>query len=115
MPLCDRLPTLMTQAWLPQPETIEPELTYLCGQTYLKQKSFEAAIVPFQTFLTNYPNHKLTQMVETGCAQAVVAQAKASGAGELPPPNATGYTDSSITAGGRCKRLGNSLQLRYLC
>jgi hypothetical protein len=97
VPVCDRLPTLMTQAWLPQPETTDPELTYLCGQTYLTQKSFKAAIVPFQFFLANYPNHKLTPMVETGYAQTVVAHAKASGAGELPPPNATGYTENGDT------------------
>jgi hypothetical protein len=97
VPLCDRLPTLMTQAWLPDPETTDPELTYLCGQTYLKQKSFTAAISPFQTFLANYPNHKLIPMVETGYAQAIVGQAKASGAGELPPPNATGYTENGDT------------------
>ncbi|MEL6468522.1 MAG: hypothetical protein AAFQ74_02240 [Cyanobacteria bacterium J06623_4] len=91
-PLCDRLPTILSQDWLLDAETTAPQMAYACGNTFLTAGNFAAAILPYQLFLENYPDHVLTALVEASYAQAAIGEAKASGAGVLPPPNPTGYT-----------------------
>ena len=97
LPLCERVPTLLSQNWLPRLYATGPQLLYLCGQTALSQQQYAYAADSFQTFLSNYPKHELIPAVETGYAEAAIEQAKAAGSGELPPPNPAGYTQTGDT------------------
>jgi len=74
-----------------------PSLYYNCGQAYEKDGDWENAVAMYEVFLAEYPDHALASDVETALARSIVAQAKASGAGEIPQPDRSGSAGSGVT------------------
>lgn len=74
-----------------------PSLYYRCGQVYEDDEDWTDAITMYENFLADYPNHSLASDVEAALAAAIVARAKATGAGEIPPPERSGTTGSGLT------------------
>lgn len=71
-----------------------PRLYYGCGKKYEKNTDTANARKMYETFLAVYPEHALAKEVESALARIIVAQAKASGAGEISQPDSSGSTTS---------------------
>jgi hypothetical protein len=67
-----------------------PRLYINCGQAFEDSLDWTNAIRMYEIFLTDFPEHFLASDVETALARAIVAQAKMSGAGEIPLPERSG-------------------------
>ncbi len=74
-----------------------PSLYYGCGQAYEDDGDWANAVTMFESFLADYPNHRLASDVEAALARSIVAQAKAGNAGEIPAPERSGSTSSGVT------------------
>lgn len=74
-----------------------PSLYYQCGQAYEGGGDWARAITMYETFLADYPSHALASDVKAALARAMIAQAKATNAGELPAPQNIGPTASGLT------------------
>jgi len=74
-----------------------PRLYYSCGQAYATEENYAQAIDLYEQFRTEYPDHNLSSDVEAALAQAIVAEAGTSGAGEIPEPEQSGYTSAGNT------------------
>lgn len=75
-----------------------PSLYVGCGQAYEEIGDWDAAILMYENFLADHPDHALAADVEAALARSIVAQAQALGAGEIPPPARSGSTGSDVTA-----------------
>ncbi|HWQ14038.1 MAG TPA: hypothetical protein VNL77_14655 [Roseiflexaceae bacterium] len=89
-PLCGALDTLTEQQLIAAPGETMPPLLYACGQAHEVEQAFADAVVFYDRFLSEYPEHELAGEVQAAFARATIADARASGAGELPPPQAVG-------------------------
>jgi tetratricopeptide (TPR) repeat protein len=90
IPVCQSLDALVEQQILTQPAERMPDLLLACGAAYEADNQFGEAVVVYERFLTDYPDHPDIDQVEANFARATIADAQASGAGELPPPQAIG-------------------------
>lgn len=88
--LCPALDTLLDQQLIATPDQTLPELLFACGQAYETEAVFEEALLYYDRFLGEYAEHPLTADVQEAYARATIAFARASGAGELPAPQAIG-------------------------
>jgi tetratricopeptide (TPR) repeat protein len=74
-----------------------PSLYYQCGQAYEGESDWEQAITMYENFLAEYPSHSLAPDAEAGLARSIVAQAQTTSAGEIPTPERSGSTGSTVT------------------
>lgn len=95
--LCDQIDNLQQEKLIPQGNTLLPNLFYQCGQTYEEIQYFSGAIQLYDNFLRDYPSHALASDVEDAMARAIVADARASGAGTIPAPERSGSTSGGST------------------
>jgi tetratricopeptide (TPR) repeat protein len=68
-----------------------------CGLAYEADRDWEKAIAMYESFLAYYPNDDFASVIEQYLARSIVAQAKASGAGEIPAPERSGSTGSGFS------------------
>ncbi len=71
-----------------------PKLYYGCGLKYEENSDLANARKMYETILSGYPEHSLAKDAESALARTIVAQAKASGAGEISQPESSGSTTS---------------------
>jgi len=95
--LCDQVNLLEQENLIPQKSTLLPNLLYECGQTYEGISYYSGAIQMYDKFLSEYPSHSLATSVEAALARAIVADARASGAGIIAAPERSGSTSSGST------------------
>jgi hypothetical protein len=95
--LCDQLESLEQGNFIPLRSSLLPNLLYECGQTYEKTTNYSDAIHLYERFYNEYPAHLLAPDVEDALARAIVAEARASGAGTIPAPQRSGDTSSGST------------------
>ncbi len=74
-----------------------PTLLFQCGQTFQSNTEWDEAIGVYEFFVANYPDHDLSQEVETGLALSIVARAQLAGAGEIPAPEASGQIAGELS------------------
>jgi tetratricopeptide (TPR) repeat protein len=74
-----------------------PSLYYQCGQTYEGEENWSQAISMYENFLADYPTHARAVDAEAGLARAIVSQSQATSAGEIPTPERSGSTGSTVT------------------
>jgi tetratricopeptide (TPR) repeat protein len=73
-----------------------PTLYRNCGQAYEVEGDWASAVSTYETFLTDFPSHALAKEIEAALARSLVEQARASGAGEIAAPEASGSTGSEL-------------------
>jgi hypothetical protein len=95
--LCQSLADIETQKFIATPDTTLPPLLNACGKTFEAAKSFSDAVTFYQRFRNEYPKHPLAAEVQDAYVRATIADAEASGAGELPAPQAVGGASGSNT------------------
>lgn len=94
---CDTLPSTLAHRLLPRRNQNLPALRYACGQTYQAEGRYTDAIEQLQHFLKDYPKHEQTSAVEVALATAMIDEAKANKAGELPSPTVSGLAATGTT------------------
>lgn len=95
--LCQSLSDLEGQQFITDPSTTLPPLLNACGQAFEAAGSFSEASDFYERFRDEYPDHPLAQEVQDSYVRATIADAELSGAGALPPPQATGNAGDSAT------------------
>ncbi|MBD1910052.1 MULTISPECIES: hypothetical protein [unclassified Leptolyngbya] len=95
--VCDRLNGLRAHQLVPQSPDMTPALGYACGEHYLSKQEYGKAIASYQLVEQNYPKHELLPQIEAGLAKAMVAQAEAAGAGNIPQPGRSGRAPAGST------------------
>lgn len=93
--LCESLDDLVDKQFIAQPDDQLPPLVYACGQAYEASSAPHDALAFYERFLSDYPDHALAAEVTDAYARTTIADAQASGAGELPPPQAVGASDQA--------------------
>lgn len=88
--VCDRLDAMLTAKVLPPSDQVLPALSFTCGQNFVAKENYDGAVHRFQQILNDFPEHAIVPEVETAMAKAMLAQAKATGAGEMPQPQRSG-------------------------
>jgi hypothetical protein len=88
--LCVAADDLIAQQIISAPDETMPPLLYACGQAYEDAGSFSEAVVAYDRFRQEYPDHALASDVQNAFVRATIAEAEALGAGGLPPPQSTG-------------------------
>lgn len=88
--LCSSIDALEEQQFISQPDTTLPPLLHACGQAFEDEGSFSDAVMIYDRFRDDYPDHELAQDVQLGFVRATLAEAEALGAGALPAPQAVG-------------------------
>lgn len=88
--LCDALDTLEGQQFISASADELPPLLHACGQAYEAGDAFAEALAAYARFRSEFPEHGLASEVEAAFVRATLAETDASGAGSLPPPQATG-------------------------
>lgn len=97
--LCDQVENLSTN-YPSMSAVMEPrtaDLHAACGDFYVEQGQYEDAIFVYEKFLDDYPTHEMADTVEDSLAEALVAWAKAAGAGNIPAPEVSGTTGGIST------------------
>ncbi|HET9905160.1 MAG TPA: tetratricopeptide repeat protein [Anaerolineales bacterium] len=74
-----------------------PSLYYQCGQTYEGESNWDQAISMYEKFLAAYPTHARAADAEAGLARAIVSQSQATSAGDIPTPERSGSTGSTVS------------------
>lgn len=90
--LCEQLGLLEGQGLVPTAAETFPALLVACGLTYEAQGSYTEALIVLDRLLADYPDHSLASTAQEAFARVTIADATASGAGELPAPNSVGIT-----------------------
>jgi hypothetical protein len=88
--VCNGIDDLQVQTFILQPSTTIPPLLAACGQAAEDEGAFAAAVDFYDRFRTDYPDHELFGQVSLAFARVTIADAEASGAGELPTPQQIG-------------------------
>ena len=94
---CERADSLQSNNTISSRPDFMPRLYYKCGQTYEEDRDWSSAISMYEAFLAEFPEHTLAPEAEAGLARAIIAQAKAAGAGDIPAPERSGSTYSGQT------------------
>lgn len=87
---CQNLDSILSNELVPDLETNLPLFYIGCGQVYQDAGSYSEAVVLLQKFVTDYPSHPRIEEVKPLLAAAMVAEAQALGAGNIPAPQETG-------------------------
>ncbi len=90
--VCQQLDELRAQELMPEPEANLPALFLACGEVYEAQPDYGLALYFYDRFRTEYPDHPLADEVENAYVRTVLAEAQATGAGDLPQPQTVGGT-----------------------
>lgn len=93
--LCQAIDTLAGQQLIGAPAEQIPPILYACGQAYEGADNPADALLFYERFRAEYPDHALAADVEAAFARATIADATASGAGALPAPEAVGASSES--------------------
>ena len=88
--LCSKTDVLIEHDLIPDRDTYLPPYYYACGQMYEDRQDFVGSIQMYEAFQRKYPTHGLTADVAAALARAMVAEARRSGAGEIPAPQRSG-------------------------
>ena len=88
--LCSGIDKLQAQTFFARASETVPPLLYACGQVYEEANAFAEAVEIYDRFRQKYPEHELAKQVDLAFVRATIADAKASGAGELPAPQQVG-------------------------
>jgi tetratricopeptide (TPR) repeat protein len=88
--VCQNLEGLLSNELIPDPQTNLPLVYIGCGQSYYDAGSFSEAVAWLQKYMTDYPDHPRLEEVKPLLASALVAEAQALGAGNIPAPQETG-------------------------
>ncbi len=88
--LCDALEALEKQGLVGSPDTTLPALLIACGNAYEADTRYTDALIVLDRFLTDYADHELAATAKDAFARVTIADAAATGAGELPAPSAVG-------------------------
>jgi len=94
---CENTSALKSNAAIAKRQDFLPSLYFGCGQAYEQVQMYADAIRLYEAFLHDYPDHGLAEAAKAALARALVADAKASGAGEIAAPERSGSTDSAST------------------
>jgi hypothetical protein len=94
---CDRSETLKNKTVIQALPDFMSTLYYNCGQIYEQNREWKNATRVYESFLADYPKHELAEEVEASLARVIIEDARASGAGEIPPPNKSGSTGGGLT------------------
>jgi tetratricopeptide (TPR) repeat protein len=94
---CERAGSLQNNNTISSRPDFMPRLYFKCGQAYEKDRDWSNAIAMYEAFLAEFPDHALAPEAEAGLARAIIAQAKAGGAGDIPAPERSGSTGSGQT------------------
>ena len=84
--LCDELQALEQEDFIASPADTLPPLLLACGEAYEADAAFTEALAAYTRFRTEFTDHDLADEVEAAYARTTLAEAEATGAGELPPP-----------------------------
>lgn len=95
--LCDQLESLEQGNLIPQKDSNLPGLLYACGQTYEATENYSGAVQVYERILNDYPGAVAGTEVEDALARAIVAEARAAGAGTIPAPQVSGTTEGGST------------------
>jgi hypothetical protein len=88
--VCADLETLEAQRFVDATADALPSLLHACGNTYFSAGAYADALLVYERFRTEFPDHGLSAQVDEGYAAATLAEAAASGAGALPQPESVG-------------------------
>jgi hypothetical protein len=102
--VCDQLTTLETQQLIESSDTLAP-LLLACGDSYARAESWAEAYAMYDRFRSEFPDHVLIEEVMAAYARTSLAEADATGAGDLPEPAPVG--ESGLTGGLVSVRIQN--------
>jgi tetratricopeptide (TPR) repeat protein len=91
--VCTNIDGLNDKELIIDPDTRIPDMLLVCGQLFEAADDFANALLAYQRFRDEYPDNPQFEQATAGLARAAVADARASGAGEIPPPQ-------SVSSGG---------------
>ncbi|HLP87943.1 MAG TPA: tetratricopeptide repeat protein [Nostocaceae cyanobacterium] len=94
---CKQLKGITDSKILPEPEKNLPLLYQNCGQLFESKKQYSQAVVIYEDFLTKFPKHPLLPSIKASFAKSLVAEAKQTGAGNIPRPQSAGFSGSGST------------------
>lgn len=93
--VCASMTALVNQNLMADPTTQAPSLHFACGKQDEAQKDYAGALQHYNSILNNYPNAVEARDAEAAIARSLVAQANATGAGTIPPPQPLGSSGNS--------------------
>jgi hypothetical protein len=88
--LCNGIDKLQAQTFFTRSSETIPPLLYACGQASEQANAYADAVEFYDRFRQKYPEHELAKQVDLAFVRATIADAEASGAGELPAPQQVG-------------------------
>lgn len=74
-----------------------PDFYLSCGRNLDSVSDYDQAVVTYQAFLDQFPDHPLAEEVKKLLAAALIAQARASGSGTIEKPDTSGYAPAGIS------------------
>ena len=90
LPVCAELDTLEAQGFVDESDEAMPPLLLACGEAFEGEADFVNALTMFDRIRQSYPDHPLQNTASEAFVRATLAEADATGAGELPTPDAVG-------------------------
>jgi hypothetical protein len=90
--VCNNIDGLNEQELIVDPDGRIPDMLLACGALFEAESDFTSAVNAYQRFRDEYPDNNQLEAATAGLARAAVAEARASGAGEIPPPQSVGST-----------------------
>jgi hypothetical protein len=88
--VCEELDRLEAQGLVSPPDDVLPPLLRTCGRTFETAGDFASALAMLDRFRREYPNHELVVEVDADFVRVTLAEADATGSGELQNPEAIG-------------------------
>jgi hypothetical protein len=88
--LCGALESLEAQRFVEAPDDDLPPLLLACGRLLLEQGDFAAALAALDRVRSSFPDHEVGPEVDETFVQVALAEAEASGAGDLAQPEPVG-------------------------
>lgn len=88
--VCAELDRLEGQGLLSPPDDVLPPLLRTCGRTFETAGNFASALAMLDRFRREYPNHELVGEVDADFVRVTLAEADATGSGELQNPESIG-------------------------
>ena len=89
------LDTLEAQGFVDESDEALPPLLLACGESFEGEADFANALTMFDRIRQTYPDHPLHTAAAEGFVRATLAEADATGAGELPTPTAVGSSTAT--------------------
>lgn len=95
---CERLDEVRNDPAIARRADFIPNIMFTCAQSAEYVEDYATAIELYQWFVDHGPADARLVTARDGLARCLIARAQQSGAGELPPPTATGGSGSSIAS-----------------